>query len=98
MLHITIHIRQQAIHGLIANGMINHNTTTARLLAMTVNCQNIEENIKKGKVEPCLKCTSCKLALANKHPDIRELNAGGEEGNVDAIRRLLQDLKIYIIY
>ena len=50
--------------------------------------------IEKGKVEPCLKCKSCELALKNQHPDIRELNAGSEEGNVDGMRRLLQDLKI----
>lgn len=81
-------------HSFIANGIINHNTTTARLLAMTVNCENIGENIKNKKIEPCLKCNSCKLALKNQHPDIREMNAGGEEGNVDAIRRLLQDIRI----
>lgn len=87
-------VTEPSTHSFIANGIINHNTTTARLLAMTVNCQNIGKSIQKGIVEPCGECTSCKLAIKNQHPDIRELNAGGEEGNVDSIRRVLQDLKI----
>lgn len=69
-------------------------TTSARILAMTVNCENIGENIKKGIVEPCLTCNSCKLALQNKHPDIFEMNAGGEEGNVQGIRDMLNNMKL----
>ena len=98
-------VTEPVTHSFIANGMINHNTTTARILAMTVNCENIAKNIEKGKIEPCLKCNSCKLALQGRHPDIKEMNAGGEEGNVESIRALLQNIrfsprfntKVYII-
>lgn len=81
-------------HNFISNGFISHNTTSARILAMTVNCENIGDNLKKGIVEPCLECRSCKLALQNKHPDIIEINAGGEEGNAQGIRDILDAIKL----
>lgn len=95
----------KTIHGFLGNGQLPRTwlmsgdpgagkTTLGRLLAMTVNCQNIGASIKEGKIEPCLKCTSCKLAMQNKHPDIFELNAGGEEGNVQSIRNLLDNMKL----
>lgn len=59
-------------------------TTVGRLLGMIINCQNFD-----GK-DPCLKCKSCRLALKDAHPDIMELNAGGEQGNVSELRSILQ--------
>lgn len=58
-------------------------TTLARMIAMTVNCQDLQG------INPCLKCASCKQALTNSHPDIHELNASGESGNVDELRKVL---------
>jgi DNA polymerase III gamma/tau subunit len=95
----------KTIHGFLGNGQLPRTwlmsgdpgagkTTLARLLAMAVNCQNIGKSIKQGNIEPCLECTSCKLAMQNKHPDIFELNAGGEEGNVQSIRNLLDNMKL----
>lgn len=81
-------------HSFIANGFINHNTTSARILAMTVNCENIAENIKKGNPEPCLKCRSCKLALEGKHPDVIEINCGSEDGGVQGMRDLVNSTKL----
>ena len=63
-------------------------TTAARMLAMTLNCQNLPEDNK-----PCLVCDSCKAALNNSHPDIHELNCGGEEGKVEAIRKVIEYTK-----
>ncbi len=59
-------------------------TTLARLIATAINCQNFN-----GK-DACLKCKSCKLALKKSHPDIMEMNAGGEGGKVAELRRVLQ--------
>lgn len=63
-------------------------TTLARLIAMTINCQNLQES------EPCGECSSCNFALKDRHPDIRELNASGEQGNVDEMRRIIQQAKL----
>lgn len=59
-------------------------STTARILAMAANCQNLSDN-----GDPCLECSSCKMALTGTHVDIREVNAGSEEGKVSGIESLL---------
>lgn len=63
-------------------------TSTARVMAMAVNCQNMSDT-----GEPCLKCPSCKMALAGTHVDIKELNAGSEEGKVSGIESILETIK-----
>lgn len=59
-------------------------TTCARIVAMTVNCQDLQG------INPCMKCPSCVMALAGTHPDIIEINAAGEEGSVDELRKLIR--------
>lgn len=59
-------------------------STMARIIARTVNCQDIQ----KGGV-PCLKCESCKLSLGPSHPDIHEMNAGNER-SIDDARQWVQ--------
>lgn len=63
-------------------------STTARIMAMAVNCQNLSED-----GEPCLECASCKMALSGTHVDIKEINAGSEEGKVSGIESLLETMK-----
>lgn len=63
-------------------------STTARIMAMAVNCQDLS---KEG--EPCLECASCKMALSGTHVDIREVNAGSDEGKVSGIDALLETIK-----
>lgn len=63
-------------------------STTARIMAMAVNCQNLSE-----EGEPCLECASCKMALSGTHVDIKEINAGSEEGKVSGIESLLETIK-----
>lgn len=63
-------------------------TTTARMLGMIMNCQNLEG------ADPCMECPSCKAALAGNHPDILEINAAGESGKVESIREVLQKIKL----
>ena len=63
-------------------------TSIARLIAMTVNCQDLQG------IDPCMKCASCKAALSGSHPDIHEFNAAGDAGNVDSLRKTLSMAKL----
>jgi DNA polymerase-3 subunit gamma/tau len=56
-------------------------TTTARIMALSVNCENLEEG------EPCLECVSCKSVLSGNCPDMLEINAANARG-IDAIREM----------
>ena len=78
-------------------------TTTARIIAKTINCTNpiIDEKL----VIPCEKCANCLAAMADKHPDIIELDAASRTG-VNDIREIIENThylpllgkyKIYII-
>lgn len=63
-------------------------TSTARVMAMAVNCQNLSDS-----GEPCLECPSCKMALSGTHVDIKEINAGSDEGKVSGIESILETIK-----
>ena len=78
-------------------------TTTARIIAKTLNCTNqvIDENL----VLPCGECNNCLASFAGKHPDIIELDAASRTG-VDDMREIIENssyspllgkYKIYII-
>jgi len=56
-------------------------TTTARLLAKSINC----ENRKSGSSEPCNKCDSCLELVAGNDLDILEIDAASHTG-VDNVR------------
>ena len=75
-------------------------TTTARLIAMTVNCDD-----NSGAVKPCGKCESCKMVMAGRHPDVLEIDAASNN-SVDDVRDLREkvalqpmrgDKKVYIL-
>lgn len=77
-------------------------TTTARLIAMSLNCLNKDAS---NITEPCLNCSSCKSVLNDNHPDVVEMDAASKTG-VDDIRELINNAsytpslskyKIYII-
>ncbi len=82
-------------------------TTTARVFAAALNCDNLEQfrkNPKKNSI-PCLVCNSCKAMLSGKHPDFIEMDAASHTG-VDMIRQvidaasflpLMGSKKIYLI-
>lgn len=78
-------------------------TTTARIIARTLNCSNpvTEESL----VLPCGTCNNCLSSLGDKHPDIIELDAASRTG-VDDMREIIENssysplmgkYKIYII-
>lgn len=56
-------------------------TTTARLLAKTVNC----EKRKKGDVEPCNTCAACVAITEGRSLDVMEIDAASHTG-VDNVR------------
>ncbi|MEY4531453.1 MAG: hypothetical protein RLZZ156_2174 [Deinococcota bacterium] len=73
-------------------------TTTARLIAMTVNCET-------AGVKPCGMCDSCKSVIAGRHPDVLEIDAASNN-SVDDVRDLREkvalqpmrgDKKVYIL-
>jgi DNA polymerase-3 subunit gamma/tau len=78
-------------------------TTTARIIAKTLNCTNpvIDEKL----VKPCGHCANCQAAILGNHPDIIELDAASRTG-VNDIREIIENTsylpllgkyKIYII-
>ncbi|MBS3934009.1 MAG: DNA polymerase III subunit gamma/tau [Truepera sp.] len=56
-------------------------TTTARLLAMAVNCQAVPS------ARPCGDCASCRLVRQGSHPDVIELDAASNN-SVEDVRDL----------
>ena len=83
-------------------------TSTARLLAKAINCQEICDQRKKGEElsgEICDKCDSCKEIAESRSVDVIEIDAASHTG-VDDIRELIDKArfspvkspkKIYII-
>lgn len=78
-------------------------TTSARIIALTINCKN--HKVNNGIVEPCLECESCKSILSGSCPDITEIDAASNTG-VDSMRSLIEQCnfaplalkyKVYII-
>ncbi len=62
-------------------------TTTARLIAMTVNCEDADA------VKPCGTCESCKLVISGRHPDVLEIDAASNN-SVDDVRDLREKVAL----
>ncbi len=60
-------------------------TTTARLLAMAVNCES--------ESKPCGQCESCQLIKNGNHPDVIELDAASNN-SVEDIRDLREKVRL----
>ncbi|MCK5632895.1 DNA polymerase III subunit gamma/tau [bacterium] len=82
-------------------------TTTARVFAAAINCEQLDGFRKKPKISPvpCLECSSCKAMLGGKHPDFIEIDAASHTG-VDNVRQIIDasqllplmgNKKIYLI-
>ena len=63
-------------------------TTTARLIAMSLNC--IEKN--ETNCEPCGKCESCQSIRTDHNLDVIEMDAASKTG-VDDIREIIDNVK-----
>ncbi|WP_149536097.1 DNA polymerase III subunit gamma/tau [Siccirubricoccus phaeus] len=66
-------------------------TTTARIIARALNC--IGPDGQGGPTpEPCGVCPECQAILADRHPDVQELDAASNNG-VDDVRELRERLR-----
>jgi DNA polymerase-3 subunit gamma/tau len=103
--HITETLKKAVEKGRIAHAYLFAGprgcgkTTTARLLAKIINCEN-----PKG-AEPCNECASCKAITEGRHLDVIEIDGASNRG-IDEIRDLREKIsyapaqgrsKIYII-
>lgn len=104
--HITTTLRNAISSGQLAQAFLFTGprgvgkTTCARILAKTINCQNVSADI-----EPCNECTSCKNFSQNASFNIHELDAASNN-SVEDIRNLIDQVrfppqdgkyKVYII-
>jgi len=65
-------------------------TTTARIIAKTINCTNLK-NVDNVPV-PCEECKNCVSINSFSHPDIIEIDAASKTG-VNDIRELIENAK-----
>ncbi len=80
-------------------------TTTARIIALSLNCTGENGEIIKPTITPCLKCSNCQQILAGNHPDVIEFDAASKTG-IDSMREIIDSCiyppiiaryKVYII-
>ncbi len=78
-------------------------TTTARIVAKTINCIDLQQN--KHSIEACGHCINCKAYAGENHPDLIEVDAASKTG-VNDIREIIENAnyvpilaqyKVYII-
>lgn len=60
-------------------------TTLARILALTLNCEALENQ------NPCLECRTCTSILNSNNMDVAEVNVGSKGGK-DAVDKIVSDL------
>ncbi|MFH1644148.1 MAG: DNA polymerase III subunit gamma/tau [bacterium] len=66
-------------------------TSSARIFAAAINCQNLKKFQEDPKEKiPCLECESCQPMLKNNHPDFIEIDAASHTG-VDNVRQILEN-------
>ena len=65
-------------------------TTLARILATALNCEKRDPDAETGApTEPCLECDFCRAIVAEKFPDVIEMDAASHT-QVDKMREILE--------
>ncbi len=62
-------------------------TTSARIIAKTINCTNLI--VEVNNIKPCENCHNCLSFNKNNHPDIIEIDAASKT-SVDDIRKIIE--------
>ena len=73
------------LHGIRGVGK----TTTARIIAKSLNCLGADGTLKSPQVMPCDVCMSCQGILTDRHMDVVEIDAASHTG-VDDMRELTE--------
>lgn len=63
-------------------------TTTARIIARALNCTGVDGR-GGPTADPCGVCPNCKAILADRHPDVLEMDAASRTG-VDDVREIIE--------
>jgi DNA polymerase-3 subunit gamma/tau len=63
-------------------------TTTARIIARCLNCTG-PDGTGGPTAEPCGVCPSCRAIMADRHPDVMEMDAASRTG-VDDVREIIE--------
>jgi DNA polymerase-3 subunit gamma/tau len=66
-------------------------TTTARIIARALNCTG-PDGTGGPTVEPCGVCDNCRAILADRHPDVVEMDAASNNG-IDEVREIIEAVR-----
>lgn len=73
------------LHGIRGIGK----TTTARIIAKSLNCRGPNNDLTQPQIIPCEICHSCQGILTDRHMDVSEIDAASHTG-VDDMRELTE--------
>lgn len=76
------------LHGIRGVGK----TTTARIIAKSMNCLGADGTLTQPQITPCDVCKSCQGILTDRHMDVAEIDAASHTG-VDDMRELTESSK-----
>ncbi len=66
-------------------------TTTARIIARCLNCIGVD-GTGGPTTEPCGVCANCTAILADRHPDVTEMDAASNNG-IDDVREIIEAVR-----
>ncbi len=66
-------------------------TTTARIIARALNCTGPDDQ-GGPTVEPCGVCANCRAIMADRHPDVVEMDAASTNG-IDDVREIIEAVR-----
>jgi DNA polymerase-3 subunit gamma/tau len=66
-------------------------TTTARIIARALNCTGADGQ-GGPTVDPCGMCDNCRAIMADRHPDVTEMDAASTNG-IDDVREIIESVR-----